>query len=147
VSETASRRDGEPAKGTAASVASPAVRSFKDLRVFHAAMDAAMRIFELSRAFPREERFSLTDQLRRSSRAVCANIAESWSKRRYPAHFASKLSDAHAEAEETRVWLDFAQRCGYLPPLVAAGLDDAYDKISGQLVLMLTRPAQWQVKP
>jgi four helix bundle protein len=74
------------------------IRSYKELRVYRAAMDAAMRIFELSKRFPKEERYSLTDQMRRSSRSVCSNIGEAWRKRRYPAHFASKLSDSEGEA-------------------------------------------------
>lgn len=79
------------------------IRSYKELRVYQSAMDAAMEVFELSKGFPVEERYSLTDQIRRSSRSVCANIGEAWRKRRYPAHFASKLSDAETEAEETRI--------------------------------------------
>ena len=89
-------------------------KSFRDLIVYRIAFEAAMRIFELSKAFPAEERYSLTDQIRRSSRSVCANIAEGWAKRRYPAAFASKLTDASAEAMETQVWSDTALRCGYL---------------------------------
>jgi len=81
------------------------IKSYKDLRVFQAAMDAAMAIFELTKSFPLGEKYSLVDQIRRSSRSVCANIAEAWRKRRYAAHFQSKLSDAETEAEETRVWL------------------------------------------
>jgi four helix bundle protein len=81
------------------------IGSYKELRVYQAAMDAAMRIFELTKKFPPEEKYSMVDQMRRSSRSVCANIAEAWRKRRYKAHFISKLSDAEGEAEETRVWL------------------------------------------
>ena len=90
------------------------IRSYKELRVYQAAMEAAMKIFELSKGFPIEERYSLTDQVRRCSRSVCSNIAEAWRKRRYPAHFVSKLSDSEGEAEETRVWIEFACRCKYL---------------------------------
>jgi len=90
------------------------IQSYKDLRVYQAAIDAAMRIFELTKRFPIEERFSMVDQMRRSSRSVCSNIGEAWRKRRYPAHFKSKLSDSEGEAEETRVWADLALRCGYL---------------------------------
>jgi len=85
---------------------------FRELRVYCQAFDAAMRIFELSKAWPMEERYSLTDQIRRSSRSVCENVAEAWRKRRYTAHFISKLSDADAEAGESQAWLDFALRCG-----------------------------------
>src|SRR5919199_2593110 len=90
------------------------IGSYKELRVYQAAMDAAIEIFELTKRFPPEEKYSMVDQMRRSSRSVCANIAEAWRKRRYPAHFVSKLSDAEGEAEETRVWLEFAHRCGYM---------------------------------
>ena len=83
------------------------ITSYKQLRVYQAAMDAAMRIFQLSKRFPAEERYSLTDQIRRASRSVCSNIGESWRKRRYRAAFISKLSDSETEAEETRVWLEF----------------------------------------
>ena len=88
------------------------IRGHKELRVYHAAMETAMQIFELTKGFPPEERYSMVDQMRRCSRSVCANIAEGWSKRRYQAHFVSKLSDAEGEAQETRVWLEFASRYG-----------------------------------
>jgi four helix bundle protein len=90
------------------------IRSYKELRVYQAAIEAAMRIFEITKRFPAEERFSMVDQMRRSSRSVCTNIAEAWRKRRYSAHFVSKLSDSEGEAEETRVWLELALRCGYI---------------------------------
>ena len=90
------------------------IKSPKDLRVYQAAIDAAMRIFEITKRFPVEERYSMTDQMRRSSRSVCSNIGEAWRKRRYPAHFKSKLSDSEGESEETRVWLDLAFRCKYI---------------------------------
>jgi len=79
----------------------PNIRSYKELRIYQAAMEAAMRIFELTRSFPAEEKFSMVDQMRRSSRSVCANIGESWRKRRYRAYFVSKLNDAESKAEET----------------------------------------------
>ena len=121
------------------------IRSYKELKVYQAAMETAMKIFALSKMFPGEERFSLTDQMRRSSRSVCANIAEAWRKRRYPAHFVSKLSDAESEAEETRVWIEFAFRCGYATKTQAEDLDDCYDKILGQLVRMISEPEQWTI--
>ena len=99
-----------------------------------------MRIFEESKGFPGEERYSLTDQIRRSSRSVCASIAEAWRKRLYPNAFVSKLSDADAEAAETQVWLAFAVRCGSLDPLLAAELTETYNRISGKLIKMLTNP-------
>jgi len=110
-------------------------------------MDAAMEIFELSKSFPSEERYSLTDQMRRSSRSVCTNIGEAWRKRRYPAHFVSKMSDSEGEAEETRVWIEFAERCRYLSHENAARLDRAYDGILAQLVNMIINKNDWTIKP
>src|SRR6266446_9190441 len=103
------------------------ISSYKELRVYQKAMVAAMRIFELTKHFPVEEKYSLTDQVRRCSRSVCSNIGEAWRKRRYPAHFVSKLSDAETEAEETRVWLEFGHRCGYMDAAGAKTLDETYD--------------------
>lgn len=90
------------------------IKHFRELIVYQKAFEQAMKIFELTKHFPKEERFSLTDQIRRSSRSVCANLAEAWHKRRYPAHFVSKLTDSDAEAAETQVWLDFSLECKYL---------------------------------
>lgn len=123
------------------------IRSYKELRVYQAAMTAAMKIFELSRQFPQEEKYSLTDQVRRSSRSVCANIGEAWRKRRYPAHFASKLSDSESEAEETRVWIEIALRCHYLTPEDANHLDLLYNGILGQLVKMIANKEDWTIRP
>ena len=105
------------------------IRSYKELRVYQAAMDAAMKIFDLSKRFPIEEQYSLTDQMRRSSRSVCSNIGEAWRKRRYPAHFVSKMSDSEGEAEETRVWIEFAAWCRYFTSDEAKDLDTSYDRI------------------
>lgn len=88
--------------------------SFKDLIVYKKAFSLSMEIFEMSRGFPKEEKYSLTDQVRRSSRSVCANIGEAYRKRRYPAHFISKLTDSDAENSETQVWIDFAFACKYI---------------------------------
>ncbi len=121
------------------------IRSYKELRVYQAAMDASMRIFELTKRFPPEEKYSMVDQMRRCSRSVCTNIAEAWRKRCYDAHFISKLSDSEAEAEETRVWLEFAWRCGYIQLAERDKLDDAYDKILGQLVRMIDNTNQWTI--
>ena len=87
----------------------------------------------------------MVDQMRRSSRSVCTNIAEGWRKRRYPAHFVSKLSDAEAEAEETRVWLEFAGRCAYVTDSQTRELDEACDKVLGQLVKMISDSEQWTI--
>ena len=121
------------------------IKSYKQLRVYQAAMDAAMRIFELRKKFPIEEKYSLVDQIRRSSRSVCTNIAEAWRKRRYEAHFVSKLSDAETEAEETCVWVDFARRCQYVTDAQAEELEKTYDRILGQLVQMITKPKDWTI--
>lgn len=121
------------------------ISSYKELRVYQAAMDAAMRIFEISKRFPPEERYSLTDQIRRASRSVCSNIGESWRKRRYRAVFVSKLSDSETEAEETRVWLEISWRWGYISESEAKDLDCIYDRILGQLVTMMDRPEQWLI--
>jgi four helix bundle protein len=90
------------------------INSAKDLRVYKAAYELAMEIFEISKQWPKEEIYSLTDQIRRASRSVCSNIREAWAKRRYEAHFINKLTDADAENSETDTWLDFAKDCGYL---------------------------------
>lgn len=119
------------------------VKHFRDLRVYRQALEAASRIFELSKAWPKEERYSLTDQIRRSSRSVCGNVAEAWRKRRYPAHFVSKLSDADGETAETQSWLDQALACGYLPQSDFAALDAIYENISGGLVKMMENSEQW----
>jgi four helix bundle protein len=116
------------------------------LRVYQAALDAAMRIFELTKKFPSEEKYSMVDQMRRSSRPVCANIAEAWRKRRYPAYFVSKLSDSESEAEETRVWLEFAWRCRYMHEQEVRELDAEYDLILSQLVKMIDNPNQWTIR-
>lgn len=122
------------------------IRHFRELDVYQLAMNTAMRIFESSHRFPTEERYSLTDQIRRSSRSVCANIAEAWRKRRYPESFISKLSDADAEAAETQVWIEFASQCGYLEPDLAEDFDKCYENIEGKIVNMLTRPEQWSLR-
>jgi four helix bundle protein len=116
-----------------------------DLDVYDKAFDAAMRLFELSKSFPKEERYSLTDQMRRSSRSVCANIAEAWRKRQYEAAFISKLSDAEAEAAETQVWLQFGVRCGYMQREVGAAVYEAYNQSLATLVGMINHPETWVI--
>lgn len=120
-----------------------AIHSFRELRVYQAARAAAKRIFELSRRFPSEERYSLTSQVCRASRSVGANIAEAWRKRRYPASFVSKLSDADAEAPEVRAWLDAAVDCHYIDQAELKDLDDCYDRLGAQLRLMMDDPRKW----
>ena len=119
------------------------VRDFRELRVYRMAFDAAMYIYAVSKEWPVEERYSLTDQIRRASRAVCANIAEAWRKRRYPASFVSKLSDADTEAGETLVWIDFAAHCGYLRETDSKELSERYDHICAQLVTMINQRDKW----
>src|SRR5688572_14256758 len=113
------------------------VADYKQLRVYRLAFESAMEIFEGRKKFPSKEKFSLTDQIRRSSRSVCTNIAEAWRKRRYQAAFVSKLSDSDAEAAETEVHLEFALKCGYLPSEKHAALMDRYDHICRQLREMM----------
>lgn len=119
------------------------VRVHQDLEVYRRAFDAAMEIYTASQAFPRHEVYSLTDQIRRSSRSVCANLAEAWRKRRYRASFISKLSDAEAEAVETQVWIQFAVRCGYLNRDAGGALYRGYDGILATLVGMINHPDSW----
>jgi four helix bundle protein len=107
------------------------------------AFDAAMQVFEISKGFPKEETYSLTDQIRRSSRSVCANLAEAWRKRRYEAAFASKLNDSEAEAAETQTWLEFAVRCGYLNRNVGKVLFKTYDEVISMLVAMINKSDSW----
>jgi four helix bundle protein len=119
------------------------VKHFKELRVYEQGFAAARQIYRLSKRWPAEERYSLTDQIRRSSRSVCSNIAEAWRKRRYPAHFVSKLSDSDSEAAETQVWLDFALDCGYISQEDHDSLYATYEDIAGGLVKMMANPDTW----
>ncbi len=119
------------------------VKNFRDLKVYKLSFESAMRIFELSKKWPPEEKYSLTDQIRRSSRSVSGNIAEAWRKRRYVAHFVSKLSDSDTESAETEVWLDYAQRCGYLIGSDHSDLIDKYDHICRMLTKIMNNPEPW----
>ena len=121
------------------------IRSYRELRVYQAAFAAAMRIFNITKTFPVEEKYSMVDQIRRSSRSICSNLAEAWRKRRYPAHFVSKLTDCEGEADETRVWLEFALASGYIGRELFDDIDQAYDAILGQLVKMRLEPDKWTV--
>ena len=135
--EPANRRRGEPARQ---------IRHFRDLDVYQNALTTGLRVYELGKKFPAEERYALTDQIRRSSRSVCANIAEAWRKRRYEAAFVSKLSDAETEAAETQVHAEFAFHHGYLSREEFLKVDDAYEKIIGQLVKMIDQPQKWLIR-
>ncbi|MEM1116118.1 MAG: four helix bundle protein [Bacteroidota bacterium] len=113
------------------------------LQTYERAYGAAMDLYRASKAWPKEERYALVDQIRRSSRSVCANMAEAWAKRPYPKHFVSKLSDAHGEAEETLVWIRFARDCDYLNPEAAERLTEIYRRVIGGLIKMMRRPGPW----
>jgi four helix bundle protein len=119
------------------------VKSHFDLEVFQIAYKASMEIFFLSKKFPKEETYSLTDQIRRSSRSVCTSTAEAFRKRIYPKSFVSKLNDAEAEAAETQVWLTFAKDCDYLNPEIAIEIINKYENIIGKLVSMQNQSDRW----
>ena len=116
------------------------IKSAEELEVYQLAYAVAMEIFEETKTFNRDEKFSLTDQIRRSSRAVCANLREAWAKRRYPAHFVSKLTDADAENSETETWLCFAKDCGQLSPQRHSELLDRSRQVGRMFGGMLRNP-------
>ena len=119
------------------------LQGHRDLKVYQLAYDLAMEIFRLSKRFPREEIYSLTDQIRRSSRSVAANIGEGFRKRRYPNHFVSKLTDCDAEATETQVWIDFAFDCGYLSLKNHEHLTQGYEEVGKMLFGMMAEPTKF----
>jgi four helix bundle protein len=121
------------------------IQEHTELEVYKKAFDAAMSIFLATKKFSKDEMYSFTDQIRRSSRSVCANLAEAWRKRRYKAAFISKLSDAEAEAAETQVWLQLALSCGYLDHDTSDSLYRSYDEILRMLVAMINRPQTWVI--
>jgi four helix bundle protein len=116
---------------------------YEELDVYKIAFKSAMLIFQFSETFPKWERYSLTDQVRRSSRSVCANIAEAFYRRRYPKNFSAHLSDSIAEAAETRVWINFAVGCGYLSKKQADSLLKEYSRIIGKLIVMNNQTDKW----
>jgi four helix bundle protein len=118
-------------------------KSFRDLNVYQKARSVAKEIFELTKHFPREEMYSLIDQIRRSSRSIGAQIAEAWAKRRYEKHFISKLTDADGEQLETQHWIDTAADCGYLSSAQAAKLKEALSEIGRMLGSMITKAGQF----
>ena len=138
MNETAKRRDGETARRP--------IRHFRNLDVYQNGLATGLRVYELSKKFPPEEKYSLTDQIRRSSRSVCANIAEAWRKRRYVAAFVSKLSDAEGEAAETQVHLEFAFHHRYVSHAEFLSVDDAYEKVCAQFVRMIDEPEKWLIR-
>jgi four helix bundle protein len=121
--------------------------SHRDWQVFQRSFQATMDVFELTKSFPREETYSLTDQVRRSSRSVAANLTKAWRKRRYEAAFLAKLSDAETEAAETQTWIDFAVQYGYLKENQANPLLDEYEQILRMIVSMINNPQQWVIYP
>lgn len=120
-------------------------RSHKELEVYQSAFKSSMEIYHLTKIFPKDEIFSLTSQIRRSSRSVSANIAEAFRKRRYEKAFVSKLSDSEAEAAETQVWLDYSLVCGYITETDYHKLFNDYDNILGKLVNMMNQPEKWSI--
>lgn len=118
-------------------------RGFRDLKVYQLAYQLAMRIFHESKQFPPEERYSLTDQIRRASRSVSGNIAEGYRKRQYPNAFASKMADADGEAAETQGWIDYARDCGYWSAELAAELISGYEEVGRMLGSMIAHPERF----
>ena len=116
------------------------IESFRDLKVYQATFKLQQEIFEISKGFPKEELYSLTDQIRRSSRSIGANVAEAWHKRRYQAHFVSKLTDSDSEQAETQHWLDTAMACGYISHEKHHTLLGKCMKIGRMLGSMTTKP-------
>ena len=119
------------------------IKSHKGLKVYQLAYEAALEIHEITKSFPSAEKYSLTDQIRRSSRAVCSNIAEAYRKRRYPKNFISKLSDSEAESSETQVWLDFSGFFEYIDSNTHQELDDKYEHIIAMLINMSNQSDKW----
>ena len=117
-----------------------------ELDVYQMSVEAAMRIFEMSKTFPKEETYSLTDQIRRSSRSVPANLAEAWRRRKYEKVFVNKLNESEGEAAETQVWLEFVVKCKYVDRKIAQELHELYNKIIGKLVNMGNNPEPWILK-
>ena len=122
------------------------IESFKELTVYTKGYELAMAIYQATQSFPKEERYAITSQIRRSSRAVCACLAESWAKRRYEAHFISKLTDADAENNETGIWLDFAHDCGHLTPQDHERMQSLRDEVGAMLGSIIRNPTSFLIK-
>lgn len=122
------------------------IKSHEDLQVYQIAFDAAMKIYYLSKKFPSEEKYSLTDQIRRSSRSVCSNLAEAWRRRRYEGSFIRSLNDSEAEAAETQTWLKFAMSCHLLDPDKGWELYNTYNRILSIIVTIINHPEPWLLK-
>jgi four helix bundle protein len=121
------------------------IKSHKELIVYQSAFRSSMEIFTITGSFPKEEVYSLTSQIRRSSRSISANLAEAFRKRRYEKAFIAKLSDAEAEASETQVWLDYSLACEYMPREVHERIYQDYEKIIGMIVMMISHPEKWRL--
>lgn len=121
----------------------PTVKFHQDLKVFQKSFEMAMQIYELTKTFPKEELYSLTDQIRRSSRSVSANISEAWGKRKYEKSFIAKLTDFEGEARETQTWLQFALACNYISEEQSNNLNSQYNQIIGMLVSMINQSEMW----
>ena len=119
------------------------INSFRDLIVYQKAYQAAMEIFQVTQTFPKEEKYSLTDQIRRSSRSITSNIAEAWSKRIYPKSFVSKLSDSLGEEYETENWLDYSRDCNYITTETYSKLMENYAEIRKMLISMINTPEKF----
>jgi four helix bundle protein len=121
----------------------PSSQGFRGLRVYQLAFKLAMEIYQESKKFPREERYSLTDQIRRASRSVASNIGEGYRKKLYPKMFVSKMSDDDGEAAETQVWIDFAQACGYISESLQLQWTNGYEEIGRMLGGMIAHPEKF----
>jgi len=119
------------------------IRFHQDLKVYQQSFETAQLIYELSKFFPKEELYSLTDQIRRSSRSVTANISEAWGKRKYEKSFIAKLTDSEGEARETQTWLQFAFACHYMNEEQYNNLHNKYNQIIGMLVNMMSQSEKW----
>ena len=119
------------------------INSFRDLIVYQKSYDLAMEIFNLTKSFPKEEKYSLTDQILRSSRSICSNIAEAWAKRIYIKSFVSKLSDSLGEEFETEVWLHFSKDCEYIDSETCNKLIEGYDEVRKMLISMMNHPEKF----
>jgi four helix bundle protein len=119
------------------------IKSHRELEVYQLAFQASMKIYVLTKSFPREELYSLTDQIRRSSRSVSANISEAFRRRKYPKAFCNKLNESESEAAETQNWLDYSLACSYISKEIHSELDREYENIIGKLVNMQKLPEKW----
>ena len=119
------------------------IESFRDLIVYQKAYKLAMMILEFTKSFPKEEKYSLTDQIRRSSRSVTSNIAEAWAKRRYERVFINKLTDSLGEKNETEVWLDYSKDCKYIQIKTHTELTEEYKEVGKMLISMINNPDKW----